>query len=75
MLSLPQKIKMFGQSLKVRRTAQEARRVVAVDALNTAPAHQLAASLPRAALFPNPNDMAAASMADSLLHVPNGTHP
>jgi hypothetical protein len=64
-LSLPQEIEMFGQSLEVCRTAQEARRVAAKAALNAAPALlQLAASLPRAVHFPNPNDMAAASMAD-----------
>ena len=65
MLFLPQEIEMFGQSLEVRRAAQEARRAVAKAASNAAPALQLAASLPRAALFPNPNDMAAASTADT----------
>ncbi len=64
MLSLPQEIKMFGQSLEVCRTAQEARRAVAKAASNAAPALQLAASLIRAALFPDPNDIAAASLAD-----------
>jgi hypothetical protein len=60
---------MFGQSLEVHRTAQEARRAVAKAASNAAPALQLAASLPRAALFPDPNDMATASMADTATDV------
>jgi hypothetical protein len=55
---------MFGQPLEVRCTAQEARKVVAKAAFNAAPALQLAASLPRAALFSNCNDMVAVSMAD-----------
>jgi hypothetical protein len=60
---------MFGQPLEVCRTAQEARRAVAKAALNAAPALQLAASLPRAALFPNSNDMAVASTADMAMGV------
>ncbi len=66
---------MFGQFLEACRAAQEARRAVAKAASNAAPALQLTASLPRAALFPNPNDMVAARTADSPLHVLNGTHP
>jgi hypothetical protein len=60
---------MFGQSLEVHCPAQEARRAVAKAASNAATALQLAASLPRAALFPNPNDMAAASTADTATDV------
>jgi hypothetical protein len=60
---------MLGQPLEVCRAAQEARRAVAKAASNAAPALQLEASLPRAALFPNPNDMAAASMADTAMNV------
>ena len=60
---------MFGQSLEVRRAAQEARRAVAKAASNAAPTLQLAASIPRAALFPDPNDMAAASTADTATDV------
>ncbi len=69
MLSLPQEIEVFGQPLDFCRAAQEARRAVVKAASNAAPALQLAASLPCAALFPNPNDMAAASMADTALGV------
>jgi hypothetical protein len=64
MLSLPQEIKMFDQPLEVCPAAQEARRVVAKAESNAAPALQLAASLPSAALFPNPNDMATVSTAN-----------
>jgi hypothetical protein len=67
--SLPQEIKMVGQPLEVCHTAQKARRAVAKAVLNAAPALQLAASLPRAICFPNPNDMAAASTADTLMGV------
>ena len=60
---------MFGQPLEVCRAAQEARRAVVKAASNAAPALQLAASLPCAALFPNPNDMAAASTAGTATNV------
>jgi hypothetical protein len=60
---------MFGQPLEVRRTAQEARRAVAKAALNAAQALQLAASLPHATLFPNSNDMAVTSTADTAMGV------
>jgi hypothetical protein len=61
---------MFGQSLEVRRTAQEARRMAVKAASNAAPALlQLAASLPRAVHFPNPNDLAAASTAEMAMGV------
>jgi hypothetical protein len=56
---------MVGQPLEVCRAAQEARRAVAKAASNATPALQLAAFLPRASLFPNPNDLAAASTADT----------
>jgi hypothetical protein len=60
---------MFGQPLEVYRTAQEDRRTVANTALNIAPALQLAVSIPHPALFSNPNDMAAVSMANMAIGV------
>jgi hypothetical protein len=60
---------MVGQPLEVCRAAQEARRAVAKAASNAAPALQLAASLPRASLFPNTNGLAAASSADTAMGV------
>jgi hypothetical protein len=68
-LSLLQEIEMFGQPLEVCRAAQEARRAVAKAALNAEPALQLAVSLPCAALFANPNDMATVSTADTAMGV------
>ncbi len=60
---------MFGQPLEACRTAQEVRKAVAKAAFNAAPALQLTASLPCAALFSNHNDMVAASMADMAMGV------
>jgi hypothetical protein len=60
---------MFGQSLEIRRSAQEARRVAPKAASNANPALPFVASLPCAALFSDPNDMAAASTADTATDV------